>query len=218
MTVLCLTGWQQPADALANIAPSGIHFDYSAYADSQRMFAALPSQVDTAIGWSLGGQLLVRAIAGGHIKVQRLILLGAPFQWIADAHFPAGIPADIAKDVAQNYECDPAAMLSGFNTLIALGDKYEKQIVRMLNATEVCKNGTYWLSELARTSCRTLDFSLLPSTTLVHGLNDRVIFPDNAKAYNTHLTRSELHLWPECAHAPHLHDAEKLRQLIHEYV
>jgi len=219
MTVLCLTGWQQPANALANIVPDAVHFDYGAYDNVKNMFEALPKAPRLAIGWSLGGQLLVRAIAGGHIKPASLMLLGVPFQWVADAQFTEGVPAEAVSDIKANYARDPQAMLKNFNALIALNDKHEKQILRVLNkSVRVWPNGMYWRDELARTSCVAFNFSDFPPTTIIHGTEDKVIRPINAKAFAERLPQAELLLWPHCAHAPHLHDAPALTQIVNRYV
>ncbi len=218
-SVLCMTGWQQPADSLSDIAPDAVHFDYAAYDNVETMFAALPRAPRVAVGWSLGGQLLVRAIAGGHIWPGALILLGAPFQWVADAHFTHGVPQVVADEVQYNYARDPESMLAGFHTLIAHGDTQEKSIIRALNKIrQVWKNGAFWLGELAQASCCDLNFSVFPRTVLVHGLSDKVIPPANAKMYAERLPASELMEWLGCAHAPHLHNPQSLRERIRTYV
>ncbi len=219
MTLLCLTGWQQPPDALAELAPNAVHFDYSAYSNADAMFAALPRTADLAIGWSLGGQLLVRAVAGGYLKPKALLLLGAPFQWVAGEGIAKGIPVEAVAEVRDNYQRDPKAMLKNLNALIALGDRDEKSIVRTLNAVlSVWDNGLYWLDELTKTSCSALNFSAFPPTVIVHGDKDKVIHPVNADAYMAALPKAELMKWPDCAHAPHLHDMHALQTLVSKYV
>jgi pimeloyl-ACP methyl ester carboxylesterase len=218
MSVLCLTGWQQPADALASIAPDALHFDYSTYDSVDAVFAALPRAPRLAVGWSLGGQLLVRAIAMGHIRPQALILLGAPFQWVEDANF-SGVSKAMAGDARANYAAQPQAMLKNLNALVALGDAHEKSILRSLNASlSLWKRGPFWLDELTRTSCRELNFSGFPPTVIIHGAKDKVIYPHNAHAFKELLPQAELQLWPECAHAPQLHDAAAFRELVLHYV
>jgi len=219
MTVLCLTGWQQPADALTSIAPDALHFDYASYTDVGAMFAALPRAPKLAIGWSLGGQLLARAAAEGYCRPQAVLLLGAPFQWLADEHFKEGFPQEMAGGVREDYRREPEAMLKRLNGLVALGDAHEKQITRTLNrGVRLWENGMYWLNELTQFSCRSLDFSAFPRAIIVHGMKDKVIYPVNAEAYAKALPQCELMLWPECAHAPHLHDSDVLRSLIAAHV
>ncbi len=123
------------------------------------------------------------------------------------------------KESADNYRRNAHKTLLWFNALIGLGDAHESQIVRTLNAKiELWKNGLFWLEELERASCRTLDFSSFPDTIIIHGAADKVINPANAQAYGEALPKSKLILWPDSAHAPHLHDAEALRKIIARYV
>lgn len=220
MTTLCLTGWQQRADALANITPEATLFaDYSGFNDVASFFATLPQEVELAIGWSLGGQLLVRAIAGGYVKANRLILLGAPFQFMASAAFSEAMPAEAFKGVIEQYRTHPQAMVKQFAGIISTGDSFAPRIARTLGQyTDVWKQGIFWLEELARYSCAELNFSTLPPTLLVHGLKDKVIYPIQAEWFRQHLPHAELHLWPECGHAPHLHDEASLRQLVGRHV
>jgi pimeloyl-[acyl-carrier protein] methyl ester esterase len=219
MTILCLSGWQQPANALSPLMPDAVHFDYSAYDNMRKMLAALPRAPHLAVGWSLGGQLLVRAIAEGYTKPEHLVLLAAPFQWVADAEFTQGIPLGAVEEVRGNYINDPEAMLKNLHALIALGDVKEKQIIRSLNAMlRLWENGMYWLDKLTYASCRRFDFSAFPPTTIVHGLKDKVIHPVNAEAYAEALPQAELQLWPECAHAPHLHDINALSDIVSRHV
>jgi len=220
MSTLCLTGWQQPADALSAIAPDDAeHFDYSAYNNADAMFKALPPTPQLAIGWSLGGQLLMRAISGGHVKPKMLILLAVPYQWVASSKFPGGFPKATVNEVRKKYRNDPVLMLKSLNALIALGDLRERQITRTLNdGLAIWPNGAFWLEELISGSCDPLDFSAFPPALIIHGLNDKVIRIANAQAISARMPQAESLLWPRCAHAPHLHDAEALLDIVSEYV
>ena len=65
MRTLCLSGWGQPADALASIAPDATHLGYTHHdnvADVLSAIAKEAARYDRIIGWSLGGQLAVRAV------------------------------------------------------------------------------------------------------------------------------------------------------------
>jgi pimeloyl-[acyl-carrier protein] methyl ester esterase len=219
MSDLCLTGWQQPHDALAELVPDALHFNYAGYDNMRNMFAALPREPRLAVGWSLGGQLLARAISDGYVKPKRLILLGAPFQWVADADCPQGFPAAAVEGVRGNYIDKPEMMLKNLNGLVALGDVHERRIIKQLNRTlQVWPNGMYWLDKLTNASCRKFDFSVFPPTIIIHGMQDKVIHPWNAKAFAEAMPKAELLLWPECAHAPQLHDLPALQEIVKRHV
>lgn len=214
MKILCLTGWQQPADALRCIAPpDALHARYGEESDVAGFLRSLPEKVDVAIGWSLGGQLLVRAIAGGYVTAHKLVLLGAPFQFLAGGDHAEGMPADKFPAIVENYRSDPQGMVRQFAGIISAGDIYAPRIARELGKSrEVWRHGLFWLEELGRFSCAGLDFAGFPPTLLVHGEKDQVIYPGQARLFAARLPQATLHLLPGCAHAPHLHAPERLRE------
>jgi len=219
MSVLCMTGWQQKHDALSGIAPDAVHCDYGAHDNVEAMFTALPRDVSLAVGWSLGGQLLVRAVAGGYIAPRALLLLGAPFQHVADAHFAHGLPAPMMKEFRRSYMRHPKEVITQFHLRTAQGDAHSERIAGILNEDIVIwQNGLLWLDELADVTCRTLDFSRFPKTFIVHGAEDKIIYPFNAQAFADSIPASEFLLWKACGHAPHLHDPVALSELIAAHV
>lgn len=206
MEILCLTGWQQEKDALKTLAPSATHFDYSAYDNVERAFAALPKAPDIAIGWSLGGQLLVRAVAAKAMLPKKLILLGAPFQFIAGKHFAYGMQAAGFEDVKKRYASDPQTMLAQFQAFVAAGDEKQMELSKKLLKTKALwQHGLFWLEELGRASCYGLDFSHFPKTLIAHGENDQVIHPANAREFAKAIPGTELFLLPSRGHALHYH-------------
>ncbi len=220
MTTLCLTGWQQPADALSCIAPdTATHIDYSHHNNVEALLTTLPRSPRVAIGWSLGGQILVRAVAGGYVRPQTVILLGASFQFLSDANFTQGMPASEYPSIIAGYANAPTEMLTGFNALVGAGDQHSASIARTLNQNIIVwPQGKFWLEELGRFSCSTLNFADFPRTIIIHGLNDKVASVGQAKAFATHIASSELQLLENCAHAPHMHDTAALKALVERYV
>ncbi len=218
MTILCLTGWQQPTDALAIIAPQAAHYDYASHTNIQSAFATLPPEPQLAIGWSLGGHLLVQAVAGGYCRPKKLLLLGAPFQCVASEHFPEGMPTPMFQEFRTNYQRSPEETTKRFPLFIAQGDRYASRIVQTLGHTPVWQNGLFWLDVLGSSSCHTLDFSAFPHTIIVHGANDQIIRSTNAAAFAARLPSCELLLWPDCGHAPHLHNPDAIREIVAKHV
>jgi pimeloyl-ACP methyl ester carboxylesterase len=219
MSILSFTGWQQHADALDIIAPGSTHFEYSSFDNMEDVLSRMPPHCELAIGWSLGGQLLLRAIHANAIKPDRILLLGVPFQCVASADFPEGVTAANIEDTKNNYTENPSETLKQLNALIGLGDKLASAITRTLNENLVLWGaGIYWLEELKTFSCNSLDFSHFPQTTIIHGTEDKVIYPANAHKLAKSIPNATLQFWPECAHAPHLHDPEALKKLITNHV
>jgi pimeloyl-ACP methyl ester carboxylesterase len=182
------------------------------------MFNVLPDAPDLAIGWSLGGQLLVKAIALGHTRPKKLVLLGAPFQCISDDQFAHGISPTDFQSVRNNYRRNPEAMLAEFQVLIAAADKNQKQIAKVLSRTITrWPNGLFWLDTLGKTTCHNLDFSAFPETLIIHGQNDRVIHPASAEEFSRHLPAAKLFLLPDSGHALHLCNTDYLIQLIEKH-
>ncbi len=212
MSILCLTGWQQEPDALAGIAPHAAHFSYAAYADCAEMFSALPQAADLAIGWSLGGQLLVRAVAGGYIRPKKLLLLAAPFQCVSDGYFSYGTPAEDFLQVREGYVENQSAMMAQFQALVGFGDT---KIIRALSQNaEIWPNGLYWLDELGNHTCRKLDFANFPETVIVHGTGDKVIHPENASKFIEYIDHSKIFLLPGLSHALPLQAPDVIRNII----
>lgn len=217
MRILCLTGWQQEKNALATIAPDALHFDYAAYDNVETVFQMLPKTPDVAIGWSLGGQLLVRAVAGRHIRPEKLILLAAPFQCIADAHFPQGMRTEDFNAVKSHYVRNPEAAVAQFQALVAMGDKYPRRILKAIRPdSALWRDGKFWLDELGRTSCRELDFSEFPETIILHGEYDKVIHPASAKEFSLRLPSAKVFWLPDRGHALHIEGKDYLLKLIGE--
>lgn len=93
MTTLLLSGWTQPVDALAHLEAGATLFDYSAHGNAdaaiEQMAKLNPSRV---IGWSMGGQLALRAIMARAITPKHLTLIAAPMQFVADSDTSAAVP------------------------------------------------------------------------------------------------------------------------------
>jgi pimeloyl-[acyl-carrier protein] methyl ester esterase len=218
MTVVCLTGWQQPADALAKAAPDAVHFDYGAYDNLGDCYRALADigEVETAVGWSLGACLLLPAVAHGIIVPKRIVLLAAQYQYLRDESFPDGMPQALAQETREFYFTDPEKMVVHLSQLIARGDSEERTILRRYvpQRPKLWPNGMFWLQQLERFSCESLDLSCLPQTHILHGAQDVIAPPAHAQALHRAIPASELHLWERCGHAPHWHDADAVSRII----
>lgn len=225
LNIVTLSGWAQPADALEVIAPGATHVDYAANATPQEVLEYLSAHhphADVLIGWSLGGQLAVRALAEGAVRASALVLIGTPWQYLRCERFAHGMGAETYRLFREGYLQDTARTCRRFSGLIAMGDVHERRIATELEPNNVIAREVErwlpWLEDLASQSLVSHALAHLPPALILHGREDAVIYPAHAEALHASLPGSRLELLPGCGHAPHLHDAPRIQRIIEEYV
>ncbi len=225
MRTFCLSGWGQPHDALSSIAPDAMHFDYAHHGSADAAIADIAKAAqafDSIVGWSLGGQLAVRAVSKGLLKPKKLVLIGVPFQFVRGDVLKIGMPRDTYDLYCDNYKTNPERTLKKSWDLIAYNDTREADVKANLDKQnrkkELERNWHRWLQELSQFSCDDLDFRAFPPTLLIHGDKDAVVWHEQAEHFAKRMPKATLEIWRGCGHAPHWHDSEKLRESIKRHV
>lgn len=220
MKTLTLSGWTQPVDAIARALP-GDHasFDYSDYANPEASFAALGSFADAeaVIGWSMGGQVAVRAIAAGVLRPKHLTLIATPYQFVNGAGFEHGMDVTTYRLFRENYATDPARTKMRFHSLLAKGDVEMKRILPLLGHHHDVENTARWLpwfDMLGTYSLAGVDLSHLPPTLLVQGSADAIVPANQAQHLRRSIPEATVSLWEGVAHAPHIRDPQRLHDEI----
>lgn len=224
MRIACLSGWGQPANALASLVPGALHIDYSRHSSANAALLEIAAQArghEIIIGWSLGGQLALRAIAAGLVKARKLVLIAAPFQFVSQAQNPLGMPQDMFEKFRANYERNPEQTLHKAWELIAKDDANEETVRSHLLAQDraavLRQPWLYWLDALSSYSCESLYVDETPDTLIIQGARDLVVYPEQANALKGLLPAAKLHRLGGSGHAPHWHDGAMLNQLIMEF-
>jgi len=217
--VLALAGWGQPYDALAGIVPEATHFDYADYETAADAVSAIAAQAKThevVVGWSLGGQLAVRVLAGGKLGVKKLVLIAVPYQFVESPALKLGMPRDAFEKFCRDYEKNPARTLNKAWELAVMGDDHEDAIRQRIahadKAKVLAKDWLKWLHQLDEFTCETLRFDDFPPTLLVYGENDMVVAPEQSRHFARVIPQAKLVVWKGCGHAPHWHDQARLKQ------
>lgn len=222
MRVLALNGWAQQAESIRNVLPEDAQIVYygdcaSVEAVFKRLQAA-DTTPDVLFGWSLGGQLAVRAVAAGILRPKKLVLMGAPFQLISDKQFKGGVMKPVIAASRLALQANADMMLREFQgMMLAQGDSKAKQVraaAKDYVAPSAGNEWLFWFDELAHFSCRHLDFADFPPTHIIHGEEDAVIPFGSAVAFHSHIQGSTLHRIEKCGHAPHWHDANFVKTVI----
>lgn len=218
MSTLALSGWATPADSVAKaIAPEAASFDYSAHANIEQAINALKEfhDVEHIIGWSLGGQLALHAIASGALNPARLTLISTPFQFVQGGAVKQAMDRFTFDTFRTNYLADPERTATRFNSLVAKGDGQMREVMSKLDLhTDVTDTGRWlpWLDVLDRNPVSMLALASAPATTIIHGTQDTIVPVAQAQLLAEALPNARVELWEGVAHAPHLHDAARLME------
>jgi pimeloyl-ACP methyl ester carboxylesterase len=219
--IITISGWGQPHDALSALFPEARPVDFARHSSVSAALldiAAHAPEPDMVIGWSLGGQLLVRAIAAGMLKPRKLVLIATPFQFVKTAELPMGMPRDLFDKFRDNYRRNPEQTLTKAWELICKDDTNAKEISAHLALHDkkalLAKDWLRWLELLEAFSCKDLHMADFPSTLLIHGDRDLVVYPEQSLHFAQAIPHAKLFTIEGCGHAPHWHDADKVREAI----
>lgn len=218
--IITLSGWGQAYNSLANISPEGAtHIDYTKFPSVDAFFKSLKDKnPDIIIGWSLGGQLALRAISEKILKPKKLILISTPYQFVASKDIKCSMSKDTFNTFHSNFESDPVKTLKRFLTLISLNDSNHHEILKELRhatSTEHASRWLYWLEQLESFTCHSLDFSNVPETLAIHGLNDTIVDSTQTGLFKSLIKNYTLEMFENCGHAPHLHNEARVKEIVH---
>lgn len=226
MKALCFNGWGQIFDSLGIIVPKEInevsHIKYSKHSNYKNLKEEIldnKTSAEIVIGWSLGGQLAVRLVSDGALKPKLLVLLAAPFQFVADKNVPSGMNSLAFLAFKNAFSLIPTSTLKRFALMIGHNDSNMKKIVEDIGIDqENIVAWNKWLDEIKDFSCQKFDFKNFPRTLIIHGDGDTVVNVQQGKLFNEKIKNSRLEIIQLSGHAPHLHDAEFVKKVIKEEI
>jgi pimeloyl-[acyl-carrier protein] methyl ester esterase len=229
-SILCLSGWAQKHNSLEVIFNyprfSGDEYslkslDYSVFKSSESLFDefAKYQNCHIAIGWSMGGQLLLRSIASQIIKPKMLILIAPPFQMLKDQRINSGMPKELYQKVQLALQQNSATFLRDFLALVAKNDRNAKEIIEDLAVNEDnFHNLKYWYEVLCDFSCFDLDFNNFPPTLYFHGQGDAVVHISQKDYFSSRIKNFKEIIFDKCGHAPHISHLQEIRQAIEIFI
>jgi pimeloyl-ACP methyl ester carboxylesterase len=192
--------------------------DYARHASMDAALAAIAvHKPQRVIGWSLGGQLAVRAWATGLIWPRQLVLIAPPFQFVATAQ-PPGMKPDLFAKFRANVARDPnRAMRKGWE-LIYKDDSRAETVKAHMHAqnmaSALARDWLYWLDALQDFTLADTDLTQAPPILLIQGGQDAVVHPDQADYFAAAMPHLRLVRFAHAGHAPHWHDAAAMQALV----
>ncbi len=224
MKVITLSGWGQPHDALAAIAPGAAHIDYAHYQSVETALAHIAGQAkghELVIGWSLGGQLLVRAVAAGMFRPKKLVLIATPYQFVATHKNRLGMKRDLYDKFRDNVSRNPERAMRKAWELIHKGDTNDLYVRAQLERQDkkklLEKNWLHWLDLLDGFGFDEARLAGFPPTLLIHGDRDVVVAPEQSRHFADAISQAKLAIIEGAGHAPHWHDTAAVKALIREH-
>ncbi len=219
-TLTC-SGWGMMPSSLDALVTSSNNINSMAHRSYNALLNSLPENThyDTAIGWSLGGQILLRLISDHKITCNTLILFATPYQYVANDNFKHATAIDDFSHFAKQLSANPQKLLHRFSMLVAKGHHNAKDIIKQLKPAhqQLYPHLEYWLKQLGCFSCDQLtSFSNENITTvhIIHGTNDIVVPFEQATSLASLFDTATIHSIESCGHAPHLVSSELTASLI----
>jgi len=189
----------------------------------QPLLATLPHN-STLLGWSLGGQLALRAAMLAPERVARLVLIATTPRLLRAADWPHGVDAALLALMRARVHEDSQAMVDEFLELQLRGCRNAVPLLHALRTTLPMHGAALapalhsGLEVLTYTDLRPLLSQVNQPTLVVGGQYDRITHPRAAAALAHGLSNARYHEFARCAHAPFLSHADEFIVLLREFI
>lgn len=176
------------------------------------------------LGWSLGGQVAMRAALDHPQLISRLVLLSSTPAFVAKADWPAGMASDDLEAFGSALIADPAATLLRFLSLQTRGMPEQKAVLHALRqaflSVPPADAGALasGLAMLRHTDLRASVPRLLQPTLVVHGALDTLTPPAAGEWLAATLPNARHVALPRAAHAPQLSHSRELATAIRDFL
>jgi pimeloyl-[acyl-carrier protein] methyl ester esterase len=178
----------------------------------------------TLLGWSLGGQVALRAALDHPEGISRLILLAATPRFVAIDDWPHAMAMRDLNDFCTALLADPRATLLRFLTLQTRGMEGQKTMLQQLRQTMLAAPQpqqdalSAGLEMLLTTDLRAAVKQLRQPALVLHGALDTLSAPAAGAWLAAALPDARHVELPRAAHAPHLSHAAEVAAEIRSFV
>ena len=178
----------------------------------------------TLIGWSLGGQLALRAAMLAPERIARLVLIGTTPRFVSAPDWPHGLPESVLQDMQHRLAADYRRTVSDFLELQVRGSRDATRVQQALRAAVFAHGEAQpqalaaGLSLLAATDLRAGLNSIQMPALVIAGQHDRVTPPAAGAALAAALPQATYVEIQRAAHAPFLSHLESLLPILGHFL
>ncbi|MDP1927984.1 MAG: pimeloyl-ACP methyl ester esterase BioH [Thiobacillus sp.] len=180
-------------------------------------------QHSTLLGWSLGGQVAMRAALDHPDKISRLVLLASTPAFVATVDWRAGMALDDLEAFGTALIADQEATLLRFLSLQTRGMPEQKAVLQALRqafmSVPPADAGALasGLAMLRHTDLRASVPQLLQPTLVVYGALDTLTPPAAGEWLAANLPNARHAVFPRAAHAPQVSHSLELAAAIRAF-
>ncbi|MDI6852387.1 MAG: alpha/beta fold hydrolase [Deltaproteobacteria bacterium] len=211
--------WRRQAEALGKTC--NIHSpDIPAWnaAWIQDFLGKLPLHRTVAVGWSLGGMLLLEALACSRQQLAGLILTGVPAVFCRQEDHPWGQPPAAVRAMRRGLKMNVRKVLEDFaGACLAAQEAEFKDEVKALFASDAAADHlAAGLDYLLAADLRSRLPKIANEPVLVHGDMDAIVPADQAVYLSKRLPGSRLILLPGVGHLPFVTQWSRFNEILIE--
>jgi pimeloyl-[acyl-carrier protein] methyl ester esterase len=166
-------------------------------ASLQERFAASVQEhaFDLAIGWSMGGMLILDAILRGRLDTRNLLLFSSCARFLQADEYPDGVQPKLQQATIRLLKKDPNQCIRDFRNISA--DPNQTSNTLSTWKPDELNEGLNFLSAF---DVRSRLSEITQPTLIIHGKKDRIIKARCASGLNSGLPNSNLVFVPEVGH------------------
>jgi len=178
----------------------------------------LPLEDCVLVGWSLGGMLLLEALADLNAAPGALVLVAAAASFCRRPDHPWGQPAAAVRAMRRGLLKDPGAVVREFalNSQAPQEEAFREEVMELFDNQSSPEHLAAGLDFLLRQDCRTRLGEIQAQAIIVQGEADVIVPPEQARFLHEHLAGSRLHLFPDAGHLPFLTQAARFNGILKE--
>lgn len=167
------------------------------------------------VGWSLGGMLLLEALAKQPAAVGGLVLVGVAPVFCSRPDHPWGQSPAAVRAMRRALKSNPLKVVQDFagRCLSPAEEIWEKEVTSLFTAG----NGAYLaagLDYLLHQDLRPMLPHLTAPCTIIQGGQDRIVPPEQARFLHEQLPGSSLRFLPDAGHLPFRTQAGRFKAIL----